>query len=159
MTNTVTECCPRCGREITITWSIEENGYKAFCPYCGGRLMLCSECAYPHDNCDYSTSSDTCKHNPSKCSYAGHNILKTIGCDSCSNGIELVKMLGEIDILLEKSTDRSPAVVHVYSDGIIIGARYDDERTGESIHHGMIAIKGHPTFINESLCKIIGFTE
>ena len=40
----VTELCPHCDREATIMWNLEEDGMKAFCPYCGNRLMLCAYC-------------------------------------------------------------------------------------------------------------------
>ena len=59
------EVCPNCEREIEIRWDTEQDGYKAFCPYCGGRLMLCDECLHSADggDCDYCTATDTCKHN------------------------------------------------------------------------------------------------
>lgn len=60
----VTEFCPHCESEITITWGTETYGYKAYCPVCGGRLMLCSAC---HDDtngsCDYNGETDTCRFN------------------------------------------------------------------------------------------------
>ena len=60
----VTEFCPHCESEITITWDTETYGYKAYCPVCGGRLMLCSAC---HDDtngsCDYNGETDTCRFN------------------------------------------------------------------------------------------------
>lgn len=60
----VTEFCPHCEREITIIWDTETYGYKAYCPVCGGRLMLCSAC---HDDtngsCDYNGETDTCRFN------------------------------------------------------------------------------------------------
>ena len=40
----VTEWCPHCESEITMTWDVESMGYKAFCPVCGERLMLCDMC-------------------------------------------------------------------------------------------------------------------
>ncbi len=61
----VTECCPNCGSEIIMEWDVSERGYKAFCPVCGERLMLCGECLYDGgDRCDFDSKSDTCKHNP-----------------------------------------------------------------------------------------------
>lgn len=39
----VIEVCPHCENEIEMRWSVEEFGYKAFCPVCGNRLMLCDE--------------------------------------------------------------------------------------------------------------------
>ena len=39
----VTEWCPHCESEITMTWDVQSMGYKAFCPVCGERLMHCDE--------------------------------------------------------------------------------------------------------------------
>ena len=67
MTKDVTEWCPFCDREVEMKWDIEADGYKAYCPYCGERLMLCDECRHPGgefcDKCDYNAETDTCKHN------------------------------------------------------------------------------------------------
>ena len=62
----VTEVCPHCGSEITMIWDVAQAGYKAFCPVCGERLMLCDMCLHPEGgggNCDYDSKTDTCKHN------------------------------------------------------------------------------------------------
>jgi predicted RNA-binding Zn-ribbon protein involved in translation (DUF1610 family) len=62
----VTELCPSCGKEVTIIWDTEKDGYRAYCPYCGEWLMLCSAC---HDNdfaCDYSKDTDSCRWNPAE---------------------------------------------------------------------------------------------
>lgn len=65
---TVTEMCPNCDREVTMEWDVSVDGYKATCPHCGGRLMLCDECRHPNggfcDKCDFDAKTDTCKHNP-----------------------------------------------------------------------------------------------
>ena len=34
----VTEMCPSCGKEVTLIWDTEKDGYKAFCPNCGQKL-------------------------------------------------------------------------------------------------------------------------
>lgn len=61
----ITEVCPHCENEITMQWNVEELCYKAYCPVCGKRLMLCSAC---HDDtggmCDYDSKTDSCKFNP-----------------------------------------------------------------------------------------------
>ena len=67
----VVEVCANCMNEVHIFWNTAEDGYKAFCPYCGERLMLCDECRHSeldkHGNacgvCDYDSETDTCKHN------------------------------------------------------------------------------------------------
>ena len=64
-TYTVTELCPHCDNEIEMTWNTDELGYKAFCPVCGKRLMLCDECRHTEGvgGCDYDSGSDTCRFN------------------------------------------------------------------------------------------------
>ena len=58
---TVTEQCPHCGNEISMRWSVEEFGYQAICPVCGGAFMLCSECRSAGGKpCDYSSDTKTC---------------------------------------------------------------------------------------------------
>lgn len=62
----VVEVCPHCEEEIAMTWDVSQRGYKAFCPVCGKRLMLCDMCLHPEDgvaNCDYDSRTDSCKHN------------------------------------------------------------------------------------------------
>ena len=64
----VYEICPHCGLEAHLFRDIEADGYKAYCPNCGGRLMLCDECmhgqGYCCGGCDYDSETDSCKHNP-----------------------------------------------------------------------------------------------
>lgn len=57
----VTEGCPSCEKEVTLRWDTVRDGLKAYCPYCGGRLMLCSEC---DECCDFDTQTDSCRYNP-----------------------------------------------------------------------------------------------
>lgn len=64
----VTEICPNCEMEVTLFWNPKEDGYKAYCPYCGERLMLCDECIHRfngeyYDDCDYCSKTDTCRFN------------------------------------------------------------------------------------------------
>lgn len=63
----VTEFCPHCEREITMTWDTDTDGFKAFCPHCGKRLMLCDECRHCTNApafCDYDSKTDGCQFNP-----------------------------------------------------------------------------------------------
>ena len=62
---TVTEVCPHCESEITMEWNVKTLGYKAYCPVCGNRLMLCDECQHgePGHICDYDSNKDTCRFN------------------------------------------------------------------------------------------------
>lgn len=65
----VTEMCPHCENEITMIWDVQNNGYKAYCPVCGERLMLCDECQHRGaygSGCDYNSETDTCKYNRHK---------------------------------------------------------------------------------------------
>ena len=57
-TDYVTEMCPHCENEIDMRWDVGQMGYQAWCPVCGNRLMLCSECADP---CDYDSTTDRCR--------------------------------------------------------------------------------------------------
>lgn len=68
MVNIVSEFCPHCETEVAMEWDVKTSGYKAYCPYCGNRLMLCDACLHPDGkyncgNCDYNSKTDTCKHN------------------------------------------------------------------------------------------------
>lgn len=67
-TNTVTEVCPHCESEIEMRWDTDTMGFKAFCPVCGERLMLCDECRHAEEPspCDYGVSGDGCWRSPSK---------------------------------------------------------------------------------------------
>lgn len=61
----VTEYCSNCENEVTMNWDVKKQGYQAFCPVCGKRLMLCSECLDAEDNtargmCDYDSGTDSC---------------------------------------------------------------------------------------------------
>lgn len=52
----VTECCPHCDTESTLMWSVEEHGYEIYCPVCGKKIMLCSDCGH-HNDCDWTEES------------------------------------------------------------------------------------------------------
>ena len=58
----VYELCPHCGNEAGLLWDIKKYGLHAFCPDCGERLMLCSECpaTTDHTKCDYDSETDKC---------------------------------------------------------------------------------------------------
>lgn len=58
----VYEICPHCNNEISMMWDVKSDGYQAFCPICGERLMLCSECPATMDKmtCDYDKDTDKC---------------------------------------------------------------------------------------------------
>lgn len=65
-TDTVIETCPHCEHTVEMVWDIEKNGFKAFCPFCGRCLMLCSECIKREGvmSCDYVDWNQSCHHNP-----------------------------------------------------------------------------------------------
>lgn len=67
MKKEVFELCPNCNYEVEMQWDIEADGYKAYCPRCGGRLMLCDECMHINGDysghCDYDGENDTCRNN------------------------------------------------------------------------------------------------
>ena len=66
----VIEFCPECENEIEMKWDVSRLGYKAFCPICGSRLMLCDRCQHDKNDkylgdCDYCSDTDQCRHNKS----------------------------------------------------------------------------------------------
>lgn len=65
-TYTVTEFCPNCENEIEMRWDTDDRGFKAFCPVCGKRLMLCDECQHLENRkpCNFDTDTDSCRYNP-----------------------------------------------------------------------------------------------
>lgn len=69
---TVVELCSHCNNEIEMRWNVSTQGYKAFCPVCGERLMLCDECMHSGPDgeyvgkCDYCSETDTCQYNQPK---------------------------------------------------------------------------------------------
>lgn len=65
-TYTVTEVCPHCESEVEMRWDTDRLGFKAYCPVCGKRLMLCDECRHAETPgpCDYDNALDCCQHNP-----------------------------------------------------------------------------------------------
>ena len=72
----ITETCPHCESEIEMIWNTDERGFKAFCPVCGKRLMLCDECLHMgKGQCDYSNDTDSCQHNPA----AGKKLWMRLG--------------------------------------------------------------------------------
>ena len=51
-----------------MMWDIERDGYKAYCPYCGERLMLCDECQHRNEgeftnDCNFDSKNDVCRFN------------------------------------------------------------------------------------------------
>ena len=65
----IVEVCPHCDNEIYMRWSIEEDGYVAYCPYCGDTLLLCDECFHRDGNdgngpCDFDGDKCGCYRCP-----------------------------------------------------------------------------------------------
>ena len=59
----ITEWCAHCKNEVAMEWDVEMYGYEAYCPYCGKRLMICSECLGSGNACDYNDGTNTCRLN------------------------------------------------------------------------------------------------
>ena len=59
---TVTESCPHCDTEVSVKWLPSEDGHSIYCPKCGKRIMLCSECpAIDEDfTCDWTEDKIPC---------------------------------------------------------------------------------------------------
>lgn len=45
----VCEVCPECGAENIMRWDVKKDGYVAYCPHCGSKMMLCDECFHSDD--------------------------------------------------------------------------------------------------------------
>lgn len=45
------EVCPECGAENEIRWDINADGFEAFCPHCGAKMMLCDACSHKYGEC------------------------------------------------------------------------------------------------------------
>lgn len=54
----IVEWCINCNKQVTMLWDLEEDGFTAFCPYCGEKMMLCEQC---QGECDYNYGFDICK--------------------------------------------------------------------------------------------------
>jgi DNA-directed RNA polymerase subunit RPC12/RpoP len=59
---TVTEYCPHCDTEVSVKWDIFKDGHSIYCPKCGTRIMLCSECPARDDEmtCDWVEDKVPC---------------------------------------------------------------------------------------------------
>ena len=93
----VTEACPHCGSEIEMVWNTDAHGYKAFCPVCGERLMLCDECLHSGTgNCDYSNNTDSCRHNPPVPAAPEHKLWMRLGVTLRVTDDEANAIMGEV---------------------------------------------------------------
>lgn len=88
----VTEFCSQCMREIELRWDPKADGFKAYCPHCGGRLMLCDACLHADEyglergQCDYDSDNDTCRHNQQSKKYVLLDDALNAVCAECSGG-------------------------------------------------------------------------
>lgn len=60
----VIEYCPHCDFEVTLEWDIDKHGHSIYCPNCGERIMLCSECPEFYSGafcCDWSENNPKTK--------------------------------------------------------------------------------------------------
>ena len=48
------EYCGNCDTEITLPFDDEKPIYTRVCPKCGAKLMVCNECLYKRDYCDWN---------------------------------------------------------------------------------------------------------
>lgn len=58
----VVEFCPHCEYEAAVYWDVEREGHSIFCPYCGKRIMLCSQCPERDGEmqCDWQENKTPC---------------------------------------------------------------------------------------------------
>ena len=59
----ICEVCPDCGAENIIRWDVEKEGYVAYCPRCGSKMMLCDECLHSDNapTCDWNPRNGCCR--------------------------------------------------------------------------------------------------
>lgn len=63
MDDLVYEVCPHCSTEVAIRWDVKVDGFTAYCPICGNKLMLCSMCDAGIENCGicgFGYADDSC---------------------------------------------------------------------------------------------------
>ena len=73
----VTELCPYCDTEVGISWDVDKDGFKVFCPNCGEQLMLCSACKDREDLCDWNDEAQAC-----------HRCREQTDCERCAFAVE-----------------------------------------------------------------------
>ena len=59
----VVEACTECGTVNIMRWDVEKEGYVAYCPHCGSKMMLCGECirSYYAPTCDWNPCNGCCR--------------------------------------------------------------------------------------------------
>ena len=73
----VTELCPYCDTEVGISWDVDKDGFKVFCPNCGEQLMLCSACKDREGLCDWNDEAQAC-----------HRCREQTDCERCVFAVE-----------------------------------------------------------------------
>ena len=94
----VTEYCPHCENEIEMRWDTDTQGFKAFCPVCGKRLMLCDECLHT-GNCNYNSETGSCRYDPQT---IPQNHIDSVNYCSEQGGSSEMKTIKERDAVLER---------------------------------------------------------
>lgn len=123
-TNIVTEYCPHCESEVEMFWNTDTDGFKAFCPYCGERLMLCDECHHSGTgNCDYSRETDSCRRNPPVPAAAKHKLWMRLG-------VTLNITEDEADAILGEDKHNSTLTLRGVLRGVLRAGRFEPD--GES---------------------------
>ena len=64
----VCEVCPECGAENIMRWNVKKEGYVAYCPHCGSKMMLCDECIHADKTlpCDWNPRNGCCRERQNK---------------------------------------------------------------------------------------------
>ena len=116
MRKLITEYCANCETEVEMFWDVETDGYKAYCPVCRARLMLCDECQHRNDgkltdDCDYCSASDACRFNKAETATARQTGLKAvIGLAKCKNYDQLVLWLLCIGTIANKEAEMNQII-------------------------------------------------
>lgn len=114
MRKLITEYCANCETEVEMFWDVETDGYKAYCPVCRARLMLCDECQHRNDgkltdDCDYCSASDTCRFNHMKTvthiTQKQNDLKALIKLANCNNYDHLLLLLMDIGTIAGKNDE------------------------------------------------------
>lgn len=150
----VTEVCPHCKHEVEIHgWDTDRDGFKAFCPYCGERLMLCDECRHcGAADCDYNSDTDTCRYNPEPQSPSKLCVETPQGTLTATAALDPLHPGISIDLHRPDTVCELPlALVELDAADIVSriwGNAQDEDYTYKEVHQGVEAFFSTPKRIS-----------
>ena len=84
----VAEVCPHCGRENELSWNVQKDGYEIFCPKCGTRMFLCSECVNNGFSCNWNSIHECHQKAEEKKKFSSYKFLLRISVALKSGKLE-----------------------------------------------------------------------